>query len=375
LGVNNWRAWALAALSILISSCRQVTPEERLSAMWEAYRATYVAPEGYAHDPLRSGQVTSEAQSYALLQSAWLRDRATFDRVLRWTDQHLKRPDGLLSWLWDPATGRIIDANSATDAETDIAFALIVAADAFDEPAYRERARDVLAAIRSHASLPIGDGWFPSAGNWAAADRVVNLSYFAPYAYAYFDALDPGQGWDRAIDIGYRLLDATTRGTPARLPPDFVRVSIDGVVSPLPDTSTLSRLFSFDGIRIPWRIEMDCRLRRDPRACVDQPLVGRLRELLRRDGRLVTSYTMDGRAEGTRESLSFYGALLPVLSRTVPDDAREWRSTRLSDRQLSRLRRAKDRYYDANWVWFGFALADNLAVTRSPRIGRSRLTE
>jgi endo-1,4-beta-D-glucanase Y len=362
------RGWILATLILLTSSCRQPTPEERLTTMWQSYRTNYMSAEGYARDPLRSNHVTSEAQSYALLQAAWLRDRETFDRVLLWTNAHLRREDGLFSWLWDPATGRSVDVNSATDAETDTAFALIIAADAFREPSYRDQARQIVEAIRTHASIPVRDGWFPSAGNWAGPERVVNLSYFAPYAYAAFDAIDPGQGWRQAIDIGYALLDAVTRGTPARLPPDFMRVSLDGVPEPLRETSTLSRQFSFDGIRIAWRIEMDCRLRGETRACGEQRLVGRLRELLARDGRLVTRYTVDGQAQSARESLSFYGALLPVWTRTMQDEARGWRKDYLSERQIGRLREAANRYYDANWVWFGLALAENIVHARTPRI-------
>jgi len=365
-----WWSIACAALAALaFAACARVTPEQRLAGLWDAYRANYMSADGYVIDPLRSGQVTSEAQSYALLQAAWLRDRQTFDRVLHWTTTHLQRPDGLFSWLWDPAGGgRIVDANSATDAEIDTAFALIIAADAFDEPAYRDEAARLVRAIRTHASLAVGDAWFPSAGNWAGPERVVNLSYFAPYAFAYFDALDPGSGWLRAIDIGYQLLAATTGGRPARLPPDFMRVTDEGMPAPLPPSSALSSRFSFDGIRIPWRIEMDCRLRGEPRACAAQPLVGRLRDLLARDRLLVSGYALDGRPESRQESLSFYGALLPSLARTSPDEAATWRRSRLSERQLAQVRDAQNRYYDANWIWFGLALADSIAVSRTPKM-------
>lgn len=355
-------------LALVVTNCARVTPERRLSLMWSAYRANHMTDAGYAIDPLRSGHVTSEAQSYALLQSAWLGDRETFDRVLHWTKTHLQRPDGLFSWLWDPAAdGRIVDANTATDGDIDIAFALIIAADAFREPAYRDEAARIVRAIRQHASLRVGDDWFPSAGNWAGPDRVVNLSYFAPYAFAYFDALDPGAGWLRAIDIGYQLLADTTRGRPARLPPDFMSVTADGAVTPLPDTSRLSEEFSFDAIRIAWRIEMDCRLRSERRACAAQPLIGRAKDILARDGRLVSRYSVGGHPQTSQESLSFYGALLPSFSRAHPDIAQAWRQGRLSDRSLTELGEAKNRYYDANWVWFGLALADGVAVARTPR--------
>jgi endo-1,4-beta-D-glucanase Y len=344
------------------------TPESRLLSLWSAYKQNYMQPGGDVRDPLRGGRVTSEAQSYALLQAAWLRDADTFERVRKWTDDNLKRSDGLYAWLWDPRDGgRVIDVNTATDGDTDIAFALVIAADAFNRPDYRAEAQQIVRAIRANASLRLKSGWFPSAGNWAAAERIANLSYFAPYAYEYFERLDPGAGWAHAISIGYDLLDqATARG---ELPADFVAVDGAGALAPLPATSTLNRVFSFDSIRIPWRIELDCRVHRRQRACAD-PLVDRLQQIFARDRRLVTRYTQAGMADATDESLSFYGAVLPAFSRKHPGTADALRRSQLSGRSLSMLRAATNRYYDANWAWFGLAAADGLIVERTPALGK-----
>jgi endo-1,4-beta-D-glucanase Y len=366
----------LLAMSLVAGGCahdmrqtRPAGPEQSLRELWTAYQSNYMSPEGYVADPLRNGQVTSEAQSYALLQAVWLHDRSAFERVLDWTNRHLRRHDGLYSWLWDPADGgRIVDANSATDADTDIAFALIMASTIFGRPEYRDEAVQIISAIRTVASLPLRGDWFPSAGNWASGDRVINLSYFAPYAYAYFDRLDADRGWSRAIDIGYDLLEKATRGAPARLPADFLVLTAEGTVEPLPAHSTLSRFFSYDGIRIVWRIDADCRLRRYVRACAAQPLLRRLAELWARDGKLVARYSTSGRAETSEQSLSFYGALLPAMARAYPEIANRWRRLHLSERQLTSLRSATNRYYDANWVWFGLAAADGLLAARTPAI-------
>ena len=42
--------------------------------------------------------------------------------------------------------------------------------------------------------------WFPTAGNWANNERLVNLSYFLPYAYPEFDKLDPEGQWLAAVN-------------------------------------------------------------------------------------------------------------------------------------------------------------------------------
>ena len=46
----------------------------------------------------------------------WADDRAGFARTWQWTSGHLTNREGLLAWKWN---GAIVDANSATDADTD----------------------------------------------------------------------------------------------------------------------------------------------------------------------------------------------------------------------------------------------------------------
>ena len=364
---------ALVMLLLLAASCSRAprfeSPEERLRWLWAGYKSNYLSPSGYVQDPLRDGFVTSEAQSYALLQSAWLGDRETFDLVWRWTNTHLRRDDGLYSWLWDPrGPGRLADPNSATDGDVDIAFALAIASVVFDEAEYARSARTLVQSIRRGATLAGESGWFPSAGNWAGRERVTNLSYFAPYAYEYFERLDPDAGWRQAIDVGYRLLDQALEGAPPRLPADFVRVGDGGLLEPIPDASSLSRLFSFDGIRIAWRIDLDCRLFARVRACTPDGLIRSLDLIQQRDGALFTAYGTDGSARSKEISSSFYGAALPAFARVRPAIAAEWRGANLSDAALARLRSSTNRYYDANWVWFGFASADGFLAARTPSL-------
>jgi endo-1,4-beta-D-glucanase Y len=352
---------------------RPVRPPEEsfLRSAWQQYRAGYIHGSGYVLDRTRNGgEVTSEGQSYALLRAAWMDDRVSFDRVLAWTDSHLRRPDGLYAWLWTPAGGgRVLDEGSATDADQDVAFALIVAAHRFRHPAYLVRARELLRSIRRVASVPIGAHWFPAAGNWAVTERIVNLSYFLPYAYPYFDLVDPESGWLDAIPIGYRLLAAVTT-PPARMPPDFMSLDEAGNPAPLPAHSRLSRQFSFDAIRISWRVALDCRLHRRPAACASpgaEPLVEALRA-----GRIVTAYEPTGAPASQQESTTFYAALLPLLEERDPPLADQLKRTRLSPQALGPILGTLDRYYDLNWIWFGLGFSSGLVPGRTPAVDEVR---
>lgn len=361
-----------ALLLLLLVGCSLRPTSSRYSRYlqdsWVAYQGSYLQPEGYVLDRERDGgTVTSEGQSYALLRALWIRDEAAFERVYRWTETNLARDDGLYSWLWTPSEGgRILDANTASDGDQDIAFALILAAHAFDRPAYRDRAREIIISIRRHAAIETPQGWYPAAGNWAVSDRVANLSYFAPYAYEYFDRLDPDGRWLEVLASGYDLIQQQLEVPESVLIPDFIRIERDGKVGPLPPGTKHSADFSFDAVRVHWRVAVDCQLHARPVACSDVAGTRTLAGLLHRDGRLVTRYRLDGLPLTDGESFSFYGAVLPAFRLHSPAAADQIIETRLNIPTLSGLALLPDHYYDLNWVWFGIAADVGWIRDRTP---------
>ncbi|HEV7730850.1 MAG TPA: glycosyl hydrolase family 8 [Candidatus Binatia bacterium] len=362
------RITALVLLVLLAGCARQAdeTPMAFLGTAWRDYVPVYVMPDGYVLDRTRGpdGEVVSEAQGYALLRAAWMRDADTFDRVLTWTERTLRRPDGLYSWRWSPANGgTMLDSNTATDADQEIALALIMGAAVFDRPWLVARAAELLRAVRAHESIVVGDGWFPAAGNWAVDERIVNLSYFLPYAYDAFARIDPEGRWDQALTTGYALLAAVMAPQGVAFPPDFMTVDAAGAPGPLPAGSKLSAAFSFDAVRLYARVAMDCRVSGRAAACADTLHAAAVARRLDRDGRIVTKYSVDGTPESDVESLSFYGCLLPAFERHAPEAARQLLAGRLSQDALRPILRAPDRYYDLNWVWFGLAVSQGFPST------------
>jgi endo-1,4-beta-D-glucanase Y len=344
---------------------------EYLARSWDAYRAQYVHPDGYVVDVTREqAPVISEAQGYALLQAVWEGDEETFERVFRWTEEHLRRDDGLYSWIWSPqGGGTLVDANTATDADQEIAFALILAAHRFEEPAYLLRAREILEAVRAGTRLDLPDGWFPSAGNWANQDRVVNLSYFVPYAYPYFQVVDPAGEWDGVARAGYALLRRTLDRPDALLIPDFMTVAADGTPGPLPPWMDLSQDFSFDAMRIFWRVALDCQLHGGEFACSDPLEVGATARALLVSGDIVTAYAVDGTPLAAGESQSFYGSLLPGFGIHAPELADWVLEEKLDGWFLAHLLEQEDRYWDRNWVWFGLAAEAGIIRRETPAPG------
>lgn len=267
------------------------------------------------------GTVTSESQSYALLRALWLDDRESFNRTWAWTRDHLRTENGLLGWLWKD--GAIQDRNSAADADTDTALALLLAAKRWNDGELLDAGRRMVDAIWLHEVVRVGGRPYLTAGDWAGHGPVIaiNPSYFSPYAYRVFQEADPAHDWLAVIDSGYQVLfqsSAATLGYPrsAGLPPDWIGLD--------PETGALGRLnlergdtsvYGYDATRTWWRIALDLRWSGDGRAKAYLETAGFLRDEVRRDGFPGAVYAHDGSVVERSPSLSgIAGALAALLT-------------------------------------------------------------
>src|SRR5262249_30393857 len=143
---------------------------------------------------------TSEGQGYALLRAVWADDSATFQKVWSWTKQTLQvRSDKLFAWKWKE---QILDPHSASDADTDIALALILASRRFSDPSYQQEALLILNSIRAQDVLQAGPRYIMTGGDWATSDPTptIHTAYLAPYAYRVFADVDKTHPWSALID-------------------------------------------------------------------------------------------------------------------------------------------------------------------------------
>lgn len=275
--------WArFAALLLMAGALHGCGPargdRDLLRRSWEGYRHAFVTSEGRVVRPEHGGDTVSEGQAYTLLRAVWMDDRATFDRVWRWTRANLARTGrtagSLLAWHWTPANGgHVDDWNVATDADTDVALALLMAAERWsgpagaDVPPYRSTALGLIADLAAHAVVTDARGLpvlLP--GAWAdqrAQDRgvVINPSYLAPAAYRVFHRVTGDERWLALASSTYDVLDALcARGRPI---PDWVRwESVDDWAVEGPDGGRSG----WDAVRVAWRVATDGLWFGEPRA-------------------------------------------------------------------------------------------------------------
>jgi endoglucanase len=337
-----------------------------LKGNWEGYKATFIQADGRVID-YNGNITTSEGQSYAMLRAFWLRDKVTFDKVYKWSKDNLQIPRGdhLFSWKWGQRadlTWGALDKTSASDADQDIALALLLAYREWKDPVYLEDARLILNDIweRLTVNLPIGRVLLP--GDWPQKGREyqINPSYFSPYAYRVFTEMDPDHDWTVLIDSSYEILARAIAQTETHLPPDWVMLSADNDEVGLYQEAADDRSdFGYEAIRIYWRVGMDSLL---------NPLEKRATSFLKTRNMLPRywkirkdvpiSITWDGivRHQELRSG-AVYGAVLPSLYVQDRSLAQEVVVKKiLPNLKAGGQWNTRNDYYSQNWLWCGYAI-------------------
>ena len=257
------RRFAELALCVLLAvpvcwaaaSVAQAEPQDRAAfrTAWDSYRARFVMADGRVVDDANGGISHSEGQGTAMLIAVGARDDAAFARIWGWTERELyRRPDGLGSWRWEPnAVPHVRDPNNATDGDLLVAWALLRAARAWNNPGYAEAARRIALAVGRHATFEgrFGPMLKPGASGFDVANMadgpVVNLSYWVFPALDALPAVAPEVDWASIAASGLALVDAARFG-PADLPTDWI--SLKG--APMP-AKGFPRTFGYDAVRVP----------------------------------------------------------------------------------------------------------------------------
>ncbi len=369
--------WALAATA----GCKD-DPWQ----LWHSYSSRFIDPaSGRVFDPTGDQHTTSEGQAYAMFFALVADDRPTFDRVLDWTQANLASGDlsaHLPAWLWSKnksGQGAMLDPNSASDADTWIAYSLLEAGRLWNVPSDTDLGRAMLVLIAKYevADLPgFGEMLLPGpAGFRHGADWTINPSYLPLFLFERFAVADPAGPWQQiALNIP-RLLQESSRHGYAMdwveyVPGDGFYAAIKPSASdPLGHPSSQSTNApeqsgadppgselavpsgSYDAIRAYlWAGLLN---REDPMRNDVLNAVAAMSAYLNRHDDPPEEVDEDGIAGTTDGPLGFSAAVLPYL-RAFPD------GSRAAVRQMIRLARARDGatgFYGADKDYYDQCLA------------------
>jgi endo-1,4-beta-D-glucanase Y len=302
----------------------------------------------------------SEGIAYGMILAAAMNDHPVFDRLWayarRWSDGN-----GLMHWYMDAAGKRPVQAGAATDADQDMAFALLLAARRWDRPGRRARymaeARKQIDRVwRFEVDHRRGDLLLPG-DSWGGGDVPFNPSYFAPSHYRLFgQASGNVDGWNRVIDSGYAVIERAQSAAAGNAETGLLPAWCDAAGTPLHrwgPTGTGGAWHQYDAARVAFRLSLDWRDAGDLRA----------RALLARHGAfmsaigarcIVDGYELDGRprpdpssAAGGPQSAVFVGcaavgAMHDPRYRMFVDEAYALLATGTL--------LARSRYYNLSWT-------------------------
>ncbi|MBX4215397.1 hypothetical protein KW797_00380 [Candidatus Parcubacteria bacterium] len=358
-----------------------------LATLWEDYKQNYIEPESYRTlDRQQENITTSEGESYTMLRAVWQDDKSTFDVSLDWLNAHLKRKDNLFSWLYgrrpNGTLGVVSEkggANSAADADTDIALALLFAHARWGEARYLDEARAVIASIWEHEVITIKGTPYLAANSVEKTSKspyvLLNPSYFAPYAYRIFADADPAHPWEKVADSSYAIIDKSLaapfdKEKSVGLPPNWIYLDrVTGAITASPDSD-----YGFDAMRVPWRLALDYVWFGEPNAKRTLEKLSFLGKEWDKRERLPMVYAHDGTPVLADESPAFYGGTIGYFKVAEPREAQKIYRDKLEVLYSPDKQGWKEfmSYYDDNWAWFGIALTENALPNLTATLAQSR---
>jgi len=221
------------------------------AADWRLFKSRFLSAEGRIVDTGNGGITHTEGQGYGMLLAVAYSDRKAFDRIWGWTNTHLRRKDGLFSWLWTPADGgKISDQNNASDGDFLLAWALLRASRKWDHYDYQKSAAQIVVALldKTLVDTHLGLQMIPGLDGFITEQGVtLNPSYYIFPALPEMKKSFPSEKWEELAKGGVALVK-TARFGKWRLSPDWALVTTDAVKIGRADTDPF---FGYNAIRVP----------------------------------------------------------------------------------------------------------------------------
>lgn len=330
-----------------------------LTHTWNYYKTRFIQ-NGQVIDP--AGNITtSEGQSYALLRAVYLNDHQTFEEVWRWTANNLQIPNRLFAWRYQ--NNQITDAGPASDADQDIATALLLAYEKWQDPRYLTAAQEILNALWQHEVAHVDNKPYLIAGTWANRphELVLNPSYFSPAQYRHFSLYDSTHPWLSLVDTSYEALHGCTTMQLGKLPPEWCTLNKQ-TKQFSPSTDPKDDSYSYNAIRTPLRIALDYTLSNDHRAKDYLDSLSTLSTELTNSQKLFATYSHNGITNTQYESALSYAGNFGYFLVTDPNNAHNYIQTHLTQRYLHQVSPDQaywedpNNYYTQNIAWFATAL-------------------
>lgn len=185
-------------------------------------------------------QTVSEGIGYGMLIMVYMDNKtnntqSTFDKLWKYYNSFLNQ-NGLMHWKIDGFTS-VAAQNAATDAELDVATALVQAYKQWGDQKYLDDAKTLIDKIWRHEVN--ANGYIKPGDTW---DSKKSPSYLSIAAFESFKHAG-SQNWDRVISSSFELIKQSRNQTTG-LVPDWCQEN----------GGSTGNVYYYDAARTPWRI-------------------------------------------------------------------------------------------------------------------------
>lgn len=228
--------------------------------LWNSFKMHFIKPDGrVVAGSSPQFQSFSEGQSYAMVFALIANDPKTFDLIWRWSLANLANNNidsRLPAWAWgkaDDGTWKVLDENSASDADLWYAYALLEAGRHWQRIDYTEDAKKILALIENKSiitlpglgkmMLPAPFGFTLSPDQWQ-----LNPSYLPIPVLRRLAQNDKSSPWSEIANNTVKMIAAVS---PKGLAPNWVNYqAISPTAGQFYIDSDKGDLGSYDAIRV-----------------------------------------------------------------------------------------------------------------------------
>jgi endo-1,4-beta-D-glucanase Y len=190
--------------------------------LWQDFQTRFIQPDGRVQDASTPQKHTSsEGQSYGMFFALVADDKTTFDTLWRWTVSNLFAGDAaarLPAWFWGRASDgswRVLDSNSASDADLWLTYDLLEAGRLWKRPDLSAAGRALLDRIEQEevAELPgLGEMLLPGAYGFAMPNGTwrLNASYLPLPVLRRLTGEHPNGPWNKMAEKLVRVYDGVS---------------------------------------------------------------------------------------------------------------------------------------------------------------------
>ncbi len=285
----------------------------------------------------QGSDTVSEGQAYGMLIALSLKDEKSFDSLWRWTEKNLQKRNGLLAWRWQ--NGTVIDGTPASDADLDVARALVIAGKQFSRSDLRTAGTRLATAIADTLTVQTSLGRILLPGPWAATNpHSYNPSYASPVSFQVLGDATGDPRWTELAAgsraVTNKLLDV------AALPSDWAQVNDDGTVAVIPGPTGTSGEVTcgYDAARTAIRFAESC-------SPADVAISARISPTLTRSTKLAAVLDLGGSAKTRDKSPLAYAARAAASAAGGNNGAAQADLTR-----AARLSSSVPTYYGRAWT-------------------------